>query len=159
MTSHMATTATNDNSARAATQALSVEQFETTVKQIGSSVPILTDLSDTPQVNTVSHLGYTLGRLMGSPLDQVLTDLNAQVVDIDMPETCYFGACVTRDDGRRFLAMPTGRDDFERDTIARYLLAEAIGLDVTPLPQPFETVVHPLIPGIPTRPVAVEVRA
>lgn len=113
----------------------------------------------TTQDNGVSRFGYTLGCLMGTPLDQVLTDLNAQIVDIDIPEPCYFGACVTRKDGRRFLAMPTDRSVVEHDTIARYLLAESIGLDVTPLPQPFETATYPLIPGVPTRPALVEAQA
>ncbi|MFI6861753.1 hypothetical protein ACIBKZ_17955 [Streptomyces sp. NPDC050421] len=144
MSSTAAASAANDDSAWGATQTPSVEQFETTAKQIGTLMTSVRETTDIPQGNAVRLPGYTLDRLMNAPLDRVLTDLNAQVIEIDMPYPSYFGGCFTRSDGRRLLAMPAGRDAFERTTIARYLLAEAIGLDVTPLPAPFNTVMHPV---------------
>ncbi|MDQ0795607.1 hypothetical protein [Streptomyces sp. B1I3] len=51
MTSAAANSAANDNSARGATQALSVEQFETTAKQIGSSMTSIADSTRPGQAN------------------------------------------------------------------------------------------------------------
>lgn len=48
----------------------------------------------------------------------------------------FFGAYVERRDGSRILSMPVGRSAFERDTAARMLLTEGLGLDALPLPAP-----------------------
>jgi hypothetical protein len=55
VTSTAATSAANDDSARAATQALSVEQFETTAKQIGSSMNTLRETTQIAQADAVSQ--------------------------------------------------------------------------------------------------------
>jgi hypothetical protein len=50
----------------------------------------------------------------------------------------FFGALVERRDGTLILSMPPGRSAFERDTTARMLLAEGLGLDAPPVPSPLE---------------------
>jgi hypothetical protein len=41
-----------------------------------------------------------------------------------------------RRDRTRVLSMPVGRSAFERDTAARMLLAQGLGLDTPPVPAP-----------------------
>lgn len=60
------------------------------------------------------------------------------MVDSSITDVGFFGALVERRDGTRILAMPVGRSPFERDTAARMLLAEGLGLDAPPVPAPLE---------------------
>lgn len=70
------------------------------------------------------------------PLPQLLTVLDIELVDSDLSEPGFFGAFVERRDGSRLLSMPPGRPEFERDTVARMLLAQGLGLDAPPVPAP-----------------------
>ncbi|MFA0844383.1 hypothetical protein [Streptomyces rochei] len=54
--------------------------------------------------------------------------------DSPIADAGFLGAFVERGDGSRVLSMPPGRSEFERDTAARMLLAEGLGLDGPPLP-------------------------
>jgi hypothetical protein len=66
--------------------------------------------------------------LLDTPLPQLLAKLDVQLVDSSITDRTFFGAFVERRDGSRILAMPAGRSAFERDTVARMLLADGLGL-------------------------------
>lgn len=76
--------------------------------------------------------------LLDAPLDTLLNELNVELVDSSITDAGFFGALVERCDGTRVLSMPVGRSVFERDTTARMLLAEGLGLDAPPVPAPLE---------------------
>jgi hypothetical protein len=75
--------------------------------------------------------------LLDTPLPQLLAKLRVEIVESSITDPTFFGAYVERRDGTRILSMPVGRREFERDTTARMLLAEGLGLDAPPLPEPF----------------------
>ncbi|MGW6243831.1 hypothetical protein [Streptomyces roseolus] len=71
----------------------------------------------------------TIEHLLEAPLQQLLTEQNAQIVVLDLPiETMFFGQLIRRKDGHVILAMPAGRDSVERDVTIRMLFAEFLGL-------------------------------
>ncbi|MFE4867687.1 hypothetical protein [Streptomyces sp. NPDC056682] len=72
---------------------------------------------------------------MELPLPQLLAELDAEVYDSSITDETFFGAAVQRKDGHIALAMPPGRDELERDTIARMLLGKALGIPMAPLPR------------------------
>jgi hypothetical protein len=76
--------------------------------------------------------------LLGTPLPRLLADLGVTLVDSGITDPGFFGAFVEPREGGRFLSMPPGRPEFERDTVARMLLAEAFDLAAPPLPWPLE---------------------
>jgi hypothetical protein len=76
--------------------------------------------------------------LLDAPLPQLLTELDVELVDSSITDAGFFGAFVERRDGTLILSMPVGRSAFERDTAARMLLAEGLGLDAPPVPAPLE---------------------
>jgi hypothetical protein len=80
----------------------------------------------------------TVEFLMGAPLFHLLAALNVELVDSSITDPTFFGALVERRDGTRVLSMPPGRSEFERDTTARMLLAEGLGLGAPPVPTPLE---------------------
>jgi len=67
-------------------------------------------------------------RLLDTPLPQLMAENRVEMVDSSITDRTFFGAFVERRDGSRILAMPPGRSAFERDTAARMLLADALGL-------------------------------
>ncbi|MET9150026.1 hypothetical protein ABZX82_01905 [Streptomyces griseoflavus] len=77
-------------------------------------------------------------RLLDAPLRQLLDELDVELVDSEITDPGFFGAFVVLQDGSRVLSMPGGRSEFERDTAARMLLAEGLGLDAPPVPAPLE---------------------
>jgi hypothetical protein len=72
--------------------------------------------------------------LLDAPLPQLLAAHRVELADSSITDPSFFGALVERRDGTRVLSMPAGRSEFERDTAARMLLAEGLGLDAPPLP-------------------------
>lgn len=74
--------------------------------------------------------------LLECPLPQLLAELDVELVDSTITDAGFFGAFVERRDGSRLLSMPPGRPEFERDTVARMLLAQGLGLDAPPVPAP-----------------------
>lgn len=77
-------------------------------------------------------------RLLDTPLPQLLAELEVELADSPITDATFFGALVERRDGTRVLSMPVGRSAFERDTAARMLLAEGLGLTAPPVPAPLE---------------------
>lgn len=74
--------------------------------------------------------------LLETPLPQLLAEFGVELADSSITDPSFFGALVERRDGSRVLSMPVGRSEFERDTTARMLLAEGLGLDAPPVPVP-----------------------
>lgn len=75
--------------------------------------------------------------LLTAPLPELLAAHGVEIVESSITDRTFFGAFVELRDGGRLLSMPSGRSAFERDTAARMLLAEGLGLDAPPLPEPF----------------------
>lgn len=76
--------------------------------------------------------------LLDAPLPRLLAAHDVELVDSSIKDATFFGAFMERRDGTRVLSMPVGRSAFERDTAARMLLAEGLGLNAPPLPSPLE---------------------
>jgi hypothetical protein len=88
-------------------------------------------------VSVTAHASsVTTDRLIDAPLPQLLAELGVELVDSSITDRTFFGALVERRDGTRLLSMPVGRSVFERDTAARMLLAEGLGLAAPPVPAP-----------------------
>ncbi|MEU6990345.1 hypothetical protein ABZ953_06740 [Streptomyces sp. NPDC046465] len=81
----------------------------------------------------------TADRLLSAPLERLLVENNAELIDSSTTDPGFFGAVVQRKDGDVFLTMPTGRSELEHDTMARYLLAQIFDIDLPKLPAPFIT--------------------
>jgi hypothetical protein len=75
-------------------------------------------------------------RLFDAPLDELLIELRVELHRSGITDPGFFGALVLSGDGTLILSMPVGRSAFERDTAARMLLAEGLGLDAPPVPAP-----------------------
>lgn len=91
----------------------------------------------------LARASLSTDRLLDAPLGELLAEFGIQLDDSEITDPTFFGAFVERPDGSRLLSMPVGRSEFERDTAARMLLAEALGLDAPPLPAPIEVTVLP----------------
>ncbi|WP_409469098.1 hypothetical protein [Streptomyces sp. HC307] len=76
--------------------------------------------------------------LLDAPLPDLLAAHGVELTDSSITDPTFFGALVQRRDGSLILSMPPGRSRFERDTAARMLLAEGLGLDAPPVPAPLE---------------------
>jgi hypothetical protein len=76
--------------------------------------------------------------LLETPLPRLLAAYDVELVDSSITDPTFFGAFVERRDGTLILSMPPGRSEFERDTAARMLLADGLGLDAPPVPAPLE---------------------
>ena len=76
--------------------------------------------------------------VLDAPLADLLTAHRVELVESSITDAGFFGAFVERRDGTRILSMPVGRSGFERDTAARMLLAEGLGLEAPPLPRQLE---------------------
>ncbi|MET8080048.1 hypothetical protein [Streptomyces sp. NPDC005303] len=74
--------------------------------------------------------------LLDVPLADLLAAHGVELVESSITDATFFGAFVERRDGGRILSMPAGRSAFERDTAARMLLADGLGLDAAPVPEP-----------------------
>jgi hypothetical protein len=73
--------------------------------------------------------------LLDAPLPQLLAELDAELYDSSITDADFFGAAILRGGGRFALAMPRGRDEFERDTVARMLLGMVLHVEMAPLPE------------------------
>ena len=70
----------------------------------------------------------SVDRLLDTPLPQLLAENRVELIDSSITDCTFFGAYIEHRDGSRVLSMPPGRSTFERDTAARWLLADALGL-------------------------------
>ncbi|MGW5210031.1 hypothetical protein ACWEQO_02115 [Streptomyces sp. NPDC004051] len=81
----------------------------------------------------------SVDRLMDAPLPVLMNELGVTLFDSDITDREFFGAVVERKTGELILSLPAGRSELERDTVARYLLAQALGVKVAPMPAPLVT--------------------
>ncbi|MFI8279775.1 hypothetical protein ACIGBH_33725 [Streptomyces sp. NPDC085929] len=103
------------------------------------------------------HMTATRVPVEHKTFDYILeTDLGALLAEYDArivfaPEDTnpkFFAGSVVRDSGI-FLLLSPHLSDFERDFFPRYLICQALGMDLSPLPTPFEVEINPMIPGVP----------
>lgn len=78
----------------------------------------------------------TTARLLDTPLPQLLGELGVELHESSITDAGFYGAVVVLRDGQMVLSMPGGRSAFQRDTVARMLLAEALGIETAPIPEP-----------------------
>lgn len=76
----------------------------------------------------------TAARLLDAPLDDLLLDLNVELHLSSITDPGFIGALVQRRDGRLILSMPPGRPRLERDSVARAMLGQMVGLPLGHLP-------------------------
>lgn len=66
--------------------------------------------------------------LLGTPLPRLLAEHRVELRITSADVAGIFGEFREYPDGRRVLAMPPNRSEFEHDTAARLLLADGLGL-------------------------------
>ncbi|MFE3580543.1 hypothetical protein [Streptomyces vinaceus] len=91
----------------------------------------------------------TFGYIFETDLDALLAEYDARIVfapeDTDLE---FFAGSVVRDSGI-FLLLSPRLGEYERDFFPRYLICQALGMDLSPLPTPFAVEINPMIPGVP----------
>ena len=92
-----------------------------------------TTVSASPARRTI-----TVDHLLDAPLDQLLLELDVELHLSRITDPGFIGAVVQRRDGSLILSMPPGRPRLERDTVARAMLGQVIGLPLEPLPDPYQ---------------------
>lgn len=80
----------------------------------------------------------TPARLLNAPLDQLLLDLDVELHLSSITDSTFVGALVQRRDGSLVLSMPPGRPSLERDSVARAMLGQVIGVPLGRLPGMYE---------------------
>ncbi|MFJ6579282.1 hypothetical protein ACIQMY_25385 [Streptomyces sp. NPDC091368] len=75
----------------------------------------------------------TLENLFTLPLDALLAAAGALLVESSITDVDFFGAACVSPAGLS-LHLPRERPAAERDTVARLLLAQVLGVPVAPLP-------------------------
>ena len=80
----------------------------------------------------------TVARLLDAPLDDLLLELDVELHLSQITDPGFIGALVQLPDGSLVLSMPPGRPRLERDTVARAMLGQAIGVPLGPLPKMYE---------------------
>ncbi|MEU3982538.1 hypothetical protein AB0F77_20990 [Streptomyces sp. NPDC026672] len=89
---------------------------------------------------TVSATKPSVDHLMDTPLPVLINELGVTLTDSPITDQAFFGAVIVqRKTGELRLTMPTGRSELEHDTVARYLLAQALEVPVPGMPAPFVT--------------------
>ncbi|WP_030975182.1 hypothetical protein [Streptomyces sp. NRRL S-1824] len=80
----------------------------------------------------------TRARLLDTPLDDLLLELNAELHPSSITDQGFVGAVVQHEDGSLALWMPPGQPRLERDTVARAMLGHVIGVPLGALPEPYQ---------------------
>ncbi|MFD9211660.1 hypothetical protein ACFVY9_00800 [Streptomyces sp. NPDC059544] len=80
----------------------------------------------TPDVNTI----------FDTPIETLLAQYRVTLRESQIRDREFYGAVVVRGDRISLLLSPD-RSEFERDFFTRYLICQALGVDMTPLPEPF----------------------
>ena len=89
--------------------------------------------------SAISTSKPSVDHLMDTPLPVLINELGVTLIDSGITDATFFGAVVQRKTGELLLTMPRNRSEFQHDTVARYLLAQALGVDVPEMPAPFVT--------------------
>ncbi|MFJ5785358.1 hypothetical protein [Streptomyces hydrogenans] len=80
----------------------------------------------------------TVDRLLSAPLADLLAEVGAEIVDTDVSDPRFLGQVVKPRSGAALLAMPAGRSEAERDTVARMLVGKLLGAPMRPVPPAIE---------------------
>ena len=80
----------------------------------------------------------TPARLLNAPLDDLLLELDVELHLSQITDPGFIGALVQLPDGSLVLSMPPGRPRLERDTVARAMLGQVIGVPLGPLPKMYQ---------------------
>ncbi|MCZ0979402.1 hypothetical protein O1L60_10635 [Streptomyces diastatochromogenes] len=84
-----------------------------------------------PEIATAPAIEHVIT----APLDELLVEQNARLVEINLTDPEFFGAVLLRKStGKVVLAMPAGREPIEQDCAARFLLAFHLGLPTDQFP-------------------------
>ena len=75
----------------------------------------------------------TVDRLLSAPLPELLAEVGAEIIDTPADDDITLGRIEGRL-GAAQLRMPTGRSDFERDTVIRILVGKLVGAPMRPVP-------------------------
>lgn len=81
----------------------------------------------------------SVDHLMDTPLPVLINELGVTLIDSEITDADFYGAVVQRKTGELLLTMPRDRSWLEHDTVARYLLAQAFGVNVPSMPAPLVT--------------------
>ncbi|MFJ3635246.1 hypothetical protein [Streptomyces sp. NPDC090112] len=90
----------------------------------------------------------TADYIFETDLGALLAEYDAETRVVGFTDAEFFAGSVVRGSGIVILLSPN-LSQYERDFFPRYLLCQALGLDLTPLPTPFAVEVGPLLPGVP----------
>lgn len=93
----------------------------------------------------------TFDYIFETDLSALCEEFGANVSVLDtLTDEKFFGACVVTKSGTRItILLAPHLGEYERDFFPRYLLCQALGMDLSPLPAPFGVELSPLIPGVP----------
>lgn len=80
----------------------------------------------------------TAAHLLDAPLDDLLLELDVELHLSQITDPGFIGALVQLPDGTLILSMPPGRPRLERDTVARAMLGQVIGVPLGPLPELYQ---------------------
>jgi hypothetical protein len=80
----------------------------------------------------------TAARLLNAPLDDLLLELDVKLHLSQITDPGFIGALVQLPDDSLVLSMPPGRPRLERDTVARAMLGQVIGVPLGPLPEMYQ---------------------
>lgn len=153
MTRRSAVNAANDDSARGATQAPSVERTNPAAckerNTLMNTVQLNAEASTATPATTDQRPTITIDRLLDAPLADLIAEADVELIKSSITDENFFGAAIARKDKPIVVMLRTGLSDFEHDVIVRYLIGQSLRMDLTPLPAPFETEFGPLLPGIP----------
>lgn len=90
----------------------------------------------------------TADYIFETDLETLLAEYEARTLTASFDDPEFFAAVIVRGSGIVILFSPN-LSEFERDFFPRYLICQALGHDLTPLPTPFAVEVGPLLPGVP----------
>ncbi|MFD9211623.1 hypothetical protein ACFVY9_00605 [Streptomyces sp. NPDC059544] len=108
----------------------------------------MSNVTATTPATTSGTAAIAIDAIFDTPIETLLSRYDVALYESEITDREFYGAVVVRD-GRISLLMSPDRTEFERDFFTRYLLCRALGVDMTPLPEPFRAEVHPLLPGVP----------
>lgn len=89
----------------------------------------------------------TFDYIFEADLAALLAEYEVRILTSEITDPAFFGAVVVRGSRISILLSPN-LGEFELDFFPRYLICQALGMDLEPLPTPFEVEVNPLLPGV-----------
>jgi hypothetical protein len=75
---------------------------------------------------------------LDTPLDELLLELDVKLHLSQITDPGFIGALVQLPDGSLVLSMPPGRPRLERDTVARAMLGQVIGVPLGTLSEIYQ---------------------